>query len=354
MASFISMVFAILKDEGVDTTDMTPKEAIDKFNELGLGDKDKLKQEEIDKHKSSFIKADNGYTKTATKQDTYNVEQFNEEYREEVVKFNIDPTKTEQEKFEKTYNFYGKYQIGTANKDNFYYNSIAKFEDIGGRPKGRSDYVSYTRDGKISSKYWYKDGVLIRGSDHWGNGVAGCDWAIDSIKIKSDYLVTKTPKKYGKVKFEDINFKTEVVTINGTNHFVGFDNVVDYKRGTRAYKINGEVYINKGPITYYEFVKADYDNGIYSANLEETIKLRNQKLERKAIEAREAEEKRKELLKRSDVFDTNSVNIPNKGDLFLVDNNELVKIEEIIKNDMNVIVKLENNRHYLLQNIKAK
>lgn len=50
MANFISMVFAFLKDEGVDTTDMTPKEAIDKFNELGLGDKDKLKKDEINNH----------------------------------------------------------------------------------------------------------------------------------------------------------------------------------------------------------------------------------------------------------------------------------------------------------------
>lgn len=55
MASFISMVFAILKDEGVDTTDMTPKEAIDKFNELGLGDKDKLRQEEIKNQQKTMV-----------------------------------------------------------------------------------------------------------------------------------------------------------------------------------------------------------------------------------------------------------------------------------------------------------
>lgn len=48
--SFIAMVYATLKETGIDTSEMTPDEAVEKFNELT--GKDSLKQEESAKNLS--------------------------------------------------------------------------------------------------------------------------------------------------------------------------------------------------------------------------------------------------------------------------------------------------------------
>ena len=46
---------------------------------------------------------------------------------------------------------YAPDQKGTANSDNFMYNTVAMFESMKGRHKRKPDYVSYNRDGKVSS-----------------------------------------------------------------------------------------------------------------------------------------------------------------------------------------------------------
>jgi hypothetical protein len=100
--------------------------------------------------------------------------------------------------------FYSKFQEGTANKDNYYLNTIAEFEEVK-RPKRPPDYVSRTRDGKISSEYWYTDDGVIRGSNHWGAGVASCDWFVGEQGTNM-----KGKKQYGKAKWEDFTQKTEI------------------------------------------------------------------------------------------------------------------------------------------------
>ena len=300
----------------------------------------------------------------------YSVDEFNKDGRE-LTTFNLYEAKNEQERFDKTYEFYSKYQVGVANKDNFYYNSIAKFEDIGGRPKRPPDYVSYTRDGKVSSEYWYEGDTVIRGSDHWGNGVASCDWSISSKNVTESERISKTSKRYGKVKYSDIKFKTEVIEINGVKHFVGFDNVVDYKRGTRLYKIKGNYYINEGAATHNQFVKADYSNeyNMFFANRDEVLKaeaIEEKQLEeqRKKLEAeqrkneekqleeqRKNEERHKELLKNG-IFDKDSTKIPNVGDMFLTHDNQIVEIVGVTKLGGMVAVKLKNGKQYALRNIK--
>lgn len=47
-SSFMAMVYASLKANGIDTTNMSPQDAIKKFNELN--NKEGLKQQEITKH----------------------------------------------------------------------------------------------------------------------------------------------------------------------------------------------------------------------------------------------------------------------------------------------------------------
>ena len=103
--------------------------------------------------------------------------------------------------------FYSKYQDGKANKDNYFVNTIAEFENEKGRPKRKPDYVSYTRDGKVSSEYWYGNDGVIRGSKHWGTGVASCDWY-----IKGQGTDMYGRKQYAKAKWSDFTQKTQIAT----------------------------------------------------------------------------------------------------------------------------------------------
>ncbi len=114
------------------------------------------------------------------------------------------------------------YQKGVAGENNFFYNTIGQFEEVR-RPKRPPDYRSLRRDGKVSSEYWYEDGYLIRGSDHWGANVASCDWFLDNQATNMG-----GSKQYGKIKWEDLTQKTELV-FNDTNDAVivsTFDNTI--------------------------------------------------------------------------------------------------------------------------------
>ena len=51
--SFMGMVYAVLKENKVDTSNMTPKECVEKFNELSS--KENLKKEEIKTHNKKYI-----------------------------------------------------------------------------------------------------------------------------------------------------------------------------------------------------------------------------------------------------------------------------------------------------------
>lgn len=110
---------------------------------------------------------------------------------------------------------YGPLQKGTANRDNFMWNTVAEFESVPKRPRRKPDYTSTDRNGKVSSEYWYEPDGVIRGSKHWGVGVASCDWAIEGVAGKGSEI-TMTNKLYGKAKWEDFTQKTrDVKTTDG-------------------------------------------------------------------------------------------------------------------------------------------
>lgn len=297
----------------------------------------------------------------------YNPETFLEEYKG-VIRRRFSEDLTPRQQFEEYQKLYSKYQVGTANKDNFFYNSIAEFEEIPRRPRRKPDHVSYTRDGKVSSEYWYEGDTLIRGSDHWGNGVASCDWAIKGHGIGDN--ITHTSKIYGKVKFEDIKFKTQVITIDGQKHVVGFDNVIEFKTGRltrKVYKVNGQVYINEGQYTFGEYVKANNHKGLYMADEAELGRLiKKQQAELKAAEEaakaaeeaalkaqKELDEKHAELLRRGNVFDQNSQSAPKIGDFYLTRKNELLEIVEIGDLYGAPTVKVKDGREFTLFKAKA-
>lgn len=117
--------------------------------------------------------------------------------------------------FDKATAFYSQYQEGQANKDNFFVETIAKFKQIARRPSREPDHVSLNSRAKVSSEYWYtKDGV-IRGSNHWGTGIASCDWALEetngrTIYGREGFEPTITGKVYGRANWSDFVHKTTI------------------------------------------------------------------------------------------------------------------------------------------------
>jgi hypothetical protein len=63
---------------------------------------------------------------------------------------------------------------GPIDAGNFYASTVADFASVPGRPARPADHES-----ESGSRYWYSDEGVIRESDHWGHGVASCDWYLD-------------------------------------------------------------------------------------------------------------------------------------------------------------------------------
>ena len=145
------------------------------------------------------------------------------------------------ERFSKAKELYQRYQSGIANKNNFYVNTLADFKEISKRPKGKPDYVSYyfdkTGKRKISSEYWYNENGVVRGSDHWGEGISSCDWYLDG-KARKGY------KHYGEARWEEFTLQTKTVQYDGKEFLTAFDNSYGKNSlGKPIYKI-GDDYIN--------------------------------------------------------------------------------------------------------------
>ena len=145
------------------------------------------------------------------------------------------------EYFSKAKELYQRYQSGIANENNFYVDTLADFKEISKRPKGKPDYVSYyfdkTGKRKISSEYWYNENGVVRGSDHWGEGISSCDWYLDG-KARKGY------KRYGEARWEEFTLQTKTVQYDGKEFLTAFDNSYGKNSlGKPIYKI-GDDYIN--------------------------------------------------------------------------------------------------------------
>jgi hypothetical protein len=119
----------------------------------------------------------------------------------------------------------------TANKDNFFMNSICFWKDSNYRPKREPDHVSRNRDFEVSSKYWYTPKGVYRQSDHWGEGVASCDWYWKSSKSYKKYdgkvneILTYNRTYIGFAEWSDFAPKGYIVTPQGnldTMRLMGF------------------------------------------------------------------------------------------------------------------------------------
>lgn len=119
--------------------------------------------------------------------------------------------------------FYSRYQDGSANADNFFVCTIAEFQPVARRPRRQPDYISHDREGNVSSEYWYAPDGVIRGSKHWGAGIASCDWYIAGQGTNM-----RTNKQYGKASWTDFIQKTAIICneVDGTATMSSFANTV--------------------------------------------------------------------------------------------------------------------------------
>lgn len=100
-----------------------------------------------------------------------------------------------------------------------------------------SYYFDKTGKRKISSEYWYNENGVVRGSDHWGEGISSCDWYLDG-KARKGY------KRYGEAKWEEFTLQTKTVQYDGKEFLTAFDNSYGKNSlGKPIYKI-GDDYIN--------------------------------------------------------------------------------------------------------------
>ncbi len=167
-----------------------------------------------------------------------NVQNQVDEFKADMKQYEFDGNKSVWDRDKERAQIYSKYQEGTANKDNFFYNTYGEFDLIQDRPDRPADYVSRDRNGKVSSEYWYTDGGVIRGSKHWGSGVASCDWYLNGARMKKDGLTNMSTKKYGFIKWNDFVHKTQEIYIDGKSYLSTFKNTI----GKEQVKINGSEY----------------------------------------------------------------------------------------------------------------
>lgn len=275
------------------------------------------------------------------------------EHFKRVNEAEVFDAKTTHEAIERSKYAEEPFQKGVANKENFMFSTLAIFEAVKRRPRKKPDYVSYTRDGKVSSEYWYTDEGVIRGSKHWGEGVASCDWGHSEVVGRANYL-SHTYKIYGKCKWEDFVQKSEALYV--FNHenpreyqtvgYSTFENTfergdvvrVDGNEFLRGYlsdgfwipddKYNGDVQFslkddNEPPVDRFEGVIPPEDEMFDYVNMNETEfvdvpPVRDYEFEKKRVRQQTYDELRKQVeslkndkrLTKGKVLDVKSVSKP--------------------------------------------
>lgn len=130
--------------------------------------------------------------------------------------------------FKSIENYYKDMQESIANPDNFYSNTITTYKQCD-KPNRKPDHISDS-----GSMYWYRKDGVIRGSNHWGNGVANCDWAYQYKNGKTIYGYTYRcyrvfrEYKYGFSKWSDFIYKAELIDIEDNEVVTSFANSVGY------------------------------------------------------------------------------------------------------------------------------
>lgn len=95
-------------------------------------------------------------------------------------------------------------------KENFHLYSKAIFSNCE-TPETTPDYVSLTKNGKVSSKYFFTENGVIRVSNHWGS-VGTCVWILKGFSTISDDCEFSNIELAGYCSFEMISKTTNDFT----------------------------------------------------------------------------------------------------------------------------------------------
>ena len=133
---------------------------------------------------------------------------------------------------------YGPLQQGTASEINFFDYTAVMFTETD-KPEREPDFVSGS-----GSTYWYTDEGVIRMSDHWGNHVANCDWAIRLKSGKTEYGYSSwssrsyTRELYGFARWSDFIQKARLFEKDGKQFVTTFENT----KGRELFEIDGRLF----------------------------------------------------------------------------------------------------------------
>ena len=134
--------------------------------------------------------------------------------------------------------FISQLQDGIANEETFFTETLVTFhetEDPGREP----DFTSGS-----GSRYWYYPEGVVRGSDHWGCGVALCDWALKTKEGKTlygydhDCPTHLSAPRFGFAKWEDFLFKAKLIEADGKKAVTTFNNTLGYG----IFEVDGKAY----------------------------------------------------------------------------------------------------------------
>ena len=129
-------------------------------------------------------------------------------------------------------------QEGVANSANFFDSTVVLFRETE-RPDREPDFTSDS-----GSCYWYNEEGVVRGSDHWGNCVANCDWALLMNNGRTEYGTSSwgarsfREAKYGFARWKDFELKPRLYNINDQEVVTTFNNTV----GRDTVIVNGKKY----------------------------------------------------------------------------------------------------------------
>lgn len=108
-----------------------------------------------------------------------------------------------------------QFNIDTANKDNFFINSVGFWTPCK-KPRKAVDYDSskLLPDMNLSkgSKYWYTSEGVYRYSNHWGSDVSSCSWYIKDRRYRN-YGVSKGNWETAFIKWKDLRALGSIIVL---------------------------------------------------------------------------------------------------------------------------------------------
>ena len=150
--------------------------------------------------------------------------------------------------FKSLIRFNSETQQGVASSQNFFDSTVALFRETE-KPEREPDFQSDS-----GSCYWYSEEGVVRGSDHWGNCVANCDWALALNSGRTEYGTSSwgTRKfrepKYGFARWQDFELKSKLYNIDNQEVLTIFDNTI----GRDTVIVNGKKYKKVVTVSWQE------------------------------------------------------------------------------------------------------